>query len=144
MIMLKQQILCVLGAAIALIVLSLAPSVAKAHVGHQTHVGHQHHAAVHVHDGQGDATVAPSERSATQAVWQQAQPGQTEVPASVDRNCVGACCTSVCASCCAAGLHDFAQLAPLPRSTTRVAFAPSELGPDCAPESLRRPPNHFI
>jgi hypothetical protein len=136
--MLKQRILCVLGAAIALIVLSLAPSVAKAHVGHP------HHAAVHVHVSQGHATVAQSERPAAQAVLQQAQPGQTGVPASIDRNCVGACCTSVCASCCAAGLPDFAQLAPLPRSTTRVAFVPSQLGPDRAPESLRRPPKHFI
>lgn len=142
--MLKQRILRVLGAAIALIALSLAPSVAKAHAGHQTRVGHPHHTVVHVHDGQGPANVAPSERPVTQAVLQQAQPGQTEAPAAVDRNCVGACCTSVCASCCAAGLPDFAQLAPLPRSTTRVAFVPSELGPDRAPESLRRPPKHFI
>jgi hypothetical protein len=144
MMMLKQRILCVLGAAIALIVLSFAPSVAKAHVGHQTHVGHPHHAAAPVHIGHGHADVAQPERSATQAVLQQAQPGQTETPASVDRNCVGACCTTVCASCCAAGLPDFAQLAPMPRSTTRVAFVPSELGPDRAPESLRRPPKHFI
>jgi len=96
--MLKQRILCVLGAAIVLIVLSLAPSVAKAHVGHP------HHAAAPVHAGHGNATMAPSERPVTQAVLQQARPGQTGVPASMDRNCVGACCTSVCASCCAAGL----------------------------------------
>jgi len=136
--MLKQRMMSVLGAAIVLIVLSLAPPVAKAHVGHP------HHAPAHVHAGHGHVSPAQSERATAQAVLQLARPGQTEAPASVDRNCVGACCTSVCASCCAAGLPNFTQLAPLPRLTTRVAFAPSQLGPDRAPESLRRPPKHFV
>jgi hypothetical protein len=132
----KRRMMGVLGAAIVLIVLSLAPSVAKAHVGH--------HAPVHVHAGHDHDSVTPSERAATQAVLQQAQQGQTEAPASLDRNCVGACCPSVCASCCAAGLPHIAQLAPLPRLTTRVAFVPSQLTPDRAPDSLRRPPKYFI
>lgn len=132
--MLKQRIMCVLGAAIVLIVLSLAPSVARAHV---------HHGAVHIHGGHGHAMAVQSDRSATQAVLQ-AQRGQSEAPASSERNCVGGCCTTVCASCCAAGLPNFVQLAPLPRSTTRIAFVPAEVRPDRAPESLRRPPKNFI
>ena len=136
--MLKQRIICALGAAIVLIVLSFAPSVAQAHVGHP------HHAVAHIHGEHGHATVVQSERSATQAVLQQAQRGQPEAPASSERNCVGACCTTVCASCCTAGLPNFAQLVPLPRSARRVAFVPAEAKPDRAPESLRRPPKHFI
>jgi hypothetical protein len=136
--MLKQRIICALGAAIVMIVLSLAPSVAQAHTAHA------HHAAAHLHGDHGHGTVVQSERLAPQAVLQQAQRGQTEAPASSDRNCVGACCTTVCASCCAAGLPNFVQLAPLPRSTARVAFVPAEVRPDRAPESLRRPPKYFI
>jgi hypothetical protein len=136
--MLKQRIMCVLGAAIVLIVLSFAPSVAQAHFSHP------HHASAHTHGGHGHAAFNPSERAATQAVLQQAQRGQTETPASSDRNCVGACCTFACAACCAAGLPNFAQLVPLPRSTTRVAFVPSQIRPDRAPDSLRRPPKYFI
>ena len=136
--MLKQRIMCVLGAAIVLIVLSFAPSVAQAHVGHP------HHAVAHVHGGHAQASFDRADRPMTQAVLQQAQRGQTEIPVSSDRNCVGACCTSVCASCCAAGLPNFVQLVPLSRSTTRVAFVPSQIRPDRAPESLRRPPKYFI
>ena len=137
-VMLKQRIMCMLGAAIVLIVLSLAPSVA------QPHAAHMHHAAAHIHGGPGHATAVQSERPATQAVLQQAQRGQTETPASSERNCVGACCTTVCASCCAAGLPNFVQLVPLFRSATRVALVPAEVRADRAPESLRRPPKPFI
>jgi len=136
--MLKQRIMSVLGAAIVLIVLSFVPSVAQAHVGHP------HHAVAHIHGDYGHAIVVRSERSATQVVLQQAPRGQTEVPASSDRNCVGACCTTVCSACSAAGLPNFAQIVPLPRSTTRVAFVPAQMKPVRAPESLRRPPKHFI
>jgi hypothetical protein len=136
--MLTQRIMCALGAAIVLIALSLAPSVAQAHVGHP------HHAVAHTHGDHGHAMVVHSERSATQAVLQQAQRGQPIAPASSERNCVGACCTTVCASCCAAGLPNFVQLVPFPRSATRVAFVPAEVRPDRAPESLRRPPKYFI
>ena len=68
-IMLKQLTMRVLGAAIVLIVLSFAPSVAKAHIGHQ------HQASVH--DGQSQlasqAASHESERPATSASLQQAQ-----------------------------------------------------------------------
>jgi hypothetical protein len=136
--MLKQRIMCVLGAAIVMIVLSFAPSVAQAHGGHA------YHAAAHVHGGHGQLAFDQSERAAAQEVLQQAQQGQTEEPASSDRNCVGACCTFTCAACCAAGLPSFVQLVPLSRSATRVAFVPSQVRPDRAPESLRRPPKYFI
>ena len=121
-----------------MIALSFAPSVAQAHVAHA------HHAAAHVHGGHGQIAFDRSERAATLEVLQQAQQGQTEEPASSDRNCVGACCTFTCAACCAAGLPNFVQLVPLPRSATRVAFVPSQVRPDRAPESLRRPPKYFI
>ena len=73
-IMPKQQIMRILGAAIVLIVLSFAPSVARAHIGHQ------HQASVHGGHGQVASQVASheSERPATPASLQQAQWGQAE------------------------------------------------------------------
>jgi len=135
-VMTKQLTMRILGAAIALIVLSFAPSVARAHTGH-------HHQAS-VHGGQGHAASQESDRSSSAASLQQAQwkqPG--ELPAS-DRNCTGGCCSSACAACCAAGLPDPVQLAPFSPLITRVALVPSRMWPDREPESLRRPPKHSI
>ena len=120
-----------------LIALAFAPTVAQAHINHE------HHAAGHVHGGHGHVAVDKSQRSAAPAVLQ-AQRGLADEPASSDRNCVGACCTTVCSACSAAGLPNFVQLVPLPRSATRVAFVPAEVRPDRAPESVRRPPKYFI
>lgn len=138
--MLMQRMICALGAAIVLIVLSLAPSVAQAHVLHR------HHVVVHAQDDSGQAAFDSSERAKPSAVMQQAQRDQTREPASsdTDRNCVGACCASVCAACCAAGLPASSQFVPLFRPATRVAFVVDRQGPDRVPESLRRPPRPFI
>jgi hypothetical protein len=137
-VMLKQRILRVLGAAVVLIVLSFAPSVAQAHAGHE------HHAAAHVHGGQGQAAADQAEQSATPVPLQQLERGQADMPAASDRNCVGACCSLACAACCAAGLPSFVALVPFPQLTTRVGFAPPQIWPDREPESLRRPPKYFI
>jgi Flp pilus assembly protein TadB len=136
----KQQIMRILGAAIVLIVLSFAPSVARAHIGHQ------HQASVHDEQGQATSQLAShgSEWSATSASLQQAQWNQTETPPASDRNCTGDCCLSACAACCAAGLPSPVAFLPFLRSITRVAFAPSQIWPNREPESLRRPPKHFI
>jgi hypothetical protein len=138
--MLKQQIMRILGAAIVLIVLSFAPSVAQAHAGHQ------HQASVHGGQAEGASQAAShaSERPATPASLQQAQWKQTETPPASDRNCTGDCCLSACAACCAAGLPSPVAFVPFPPSITRVAFAPSQAWPDREPESLRRPPKYFI
>ena len=138
----KQLIMRILGAAIAMIVLSFAPSIAQAHTSH----GHQHQASVHG----GESQVAPqaashsSERPATPASLQQAQWGQTEMPPASDRNCTGDCCFSACAACCAAGLPSPVGFVAFPRAMTRVAFVPSQMWPDREPESLRRPPKYFV
>ena len=125
----------VLGAAIVMIALSFAPSVALAHMGHE------HHAATQLHGGHGPAlSQAATTASAT---LQQAQWERTGTPTPEGRNCVGACCTFACAACCAAGLPSFVQLVPLPRGSTRVALVRSEIWPDSEPESLRRPPKSF-
>ena len=136
----KQQIMRILGAAIVLIVLSFAPSVAEAHVGHQ------HQASIHDGQGQTASQVASheSERSATAASLQQAQWKQTGTPPASDRNCTGDCCLSACAACCAAGLPSPVEFVAFPRAITRVAFVPSQVWPDREPESLRRPPKHFV
>ena len=135
--MLKQLTMRVLGAAIVLIVLLFAPSVAQAHTGHQ----HQ----VSVHGGQGSQAASHEfERLATSASLQQAQWKQAEMPPASDRNCTGDCCLSACAACCAAGLPSPVAFVPFPRSITRVAFAPSQIWPNREPESLRRPPKYFI
>jgi hypothetical protein len=132
--MTKQLTMRILGATIALIVLSFAPSVARAHSGHQ----HQ----MSVHDGHGqavsDAASSESERSAAPVSLQQAQSKQAGVvlPAS-DRNCTGGCCSSACAACCAAGLPDPVQLAPFSPLITRVALVPARMWPDREPEKLR-------
>ncbi|MET0675105.1 MAG: hypothetical protein ABW175_04845 [Bradyrhizobium sp.] len=138
--MLMLRVICALGAAIVLIVLSLAPSVAQAHVLHR------HHVIVHAHGDHAQAAFDASSPSKSTAVLQQAQPNQAGEPASSDsdRNCVGACCASVCAACCAAGLPASVQFVPLSRLATRVAFAVYRFGPDRAPESLKRPPRPFI
>jgi hypothetical protein len=138
--MLKQQIMRILGAAIVLIVLSFAPSVAQAHIGHQ------HEASVHGGMGQlaSHATAHASERPATSASLQQAQWGQAGTLPASDRNCTGGCCFFACAACCAAGLPSPVAFVPFPRTITRVAFAPSQMWPDREPESLRRPPKPFI
>lgn len=138
--MLNQQIMRILGAAIVLIALSFAPSVAQAHVVHQ------HLASVH--DGQGQAASQAAaheyDRSAAPASLKQAQWKQTRMPPASDRNCAGDCCFSACAACCAAGLPNPVQIVAFPRTITRVGFGPSQMWPDRKPESLRRPPKSFI
>jgi hypothetical protein len=136
-IMLKQLTMRVLGAAIVLIVLSFAPSVAQAHTGHQ------HLASVH--GGQGSQAASHEfERLATSASLQQAQWKQAEMPPASDRNCTGDCCLSACAACCAAGLPSPVAFVAFPQAITRVAFVPSQMWPDREPESHRRPPKYFI
>ena len=136
----KQLIMRILGAAIVLIALSFAPSVAQAHLGHQ------HQASLH--NGQGNAAfqaaAQESERVAAPASLRQSQWNQTGTLPASDRNCTGGCCLSACAACCAAGLPSPVALISFPRSMTRVAFGPSQMRPDREPESLRRPPKHFI
>ena len=136
----KQLIMRILGAAIVLIALSFEPSVARAHVGHQ------HQASVHDGQGQAASQVAAreSQRPATSASLQQDQWKQAGTPPASDRNCTGGCCFFACAACCAAGLPSSVAFVPFPRSIARVAFAPSQIWPDREPESLRRPPKHFI
>jgi hypothetical protein len=139
-IMLKQLTMRVLGAAIVMIVLSFAPSFAKAHGGHE------HHASVHGGQGQVALLAASHESgpSVTSASLQQAQWKQAELPPASDRNCTGDCCLSACAACCAAGLPSPVAFVSLAQAITRVAFAPSRMWPDRVPESLRRPPKYFI
>jgi hypothetical protein len=138
--MLKQLTMRILGAAIVLIVLSFAPSVAKAHIGHQ------HQASVHGGHGQAafHAALHESERPATPAALQRAQWGQAGTLPASDRNCTGGCCFFACSACCAAGLPSPVAFVPFSRSITRVAFVPSQMWPDREPESLRRPPKRFI
>jgi hypothetical protein len=136
--MLKQLIMRILGAAVVLIALSFAPSVAQAHLGHQ------HQASLHNGHAAFQATSQESERQATPASLQQSQWNQTGTLPASDRNCTGGCCLSACAGCCAAGLPSPVAFMTFPRSMTRVAFAPSQIWPDREPESLRRPPKHFI
>jgi hypothetical protein len=136
--MLKQLTMRVLGAAIVLIALSFAPSVARAHTGHQ------HQASVHEGQGASQAASHEFERLASSASLQQAQWKQAEMPPDSDRNCTGDCCLSACAACCAAGLPSPVAFVAFPQAITRVAFVPSQMWPDREPESLRRPPKYFI
>lgn len=136
--MMTQRLMQMLGAAIVLIALSLVPSVAKAHTGHE------HHAAVHadhVHTAfhQPEAAKAPTKPSLSQVA-----PKQSGAPLIPDRNCVGDCCSAACAACCAAGLANPVQLVPFEPSTERVALAPSRAGASREPESIRRPPKSSI
>ena len=136
----KQLIMRILGAAIVLIALSLAPSVAQAHLGHQ------HQASLHNIHGHAafQAATQESERPATPASLRQSQWKQAGTLPASDRNCAGGCCLSACAACCAAGLPSPVTFIPVLRSMTRFAFVPSQMWPDREPESLRRPPKHFI
>ena len=136
--MLKQLTMRILGAAIVMIALSFAPSVALAHMGH-----HEHHAAAQLHGSHGDAVSHEAATPAAPATLQQARWERTETPTLAGRNCVGACCTFACAACCAAGLPSVVQFVPLPRAATRIALGWSETWPDSEPESLRRPPKSF-
>ena len=134
--MTKQLTIRVLIATIALIVLSFAPSIARAHAGHQ------HQAAVHTshdHTASQEADRSSSPASLEQAQWK--EPGT--LPAS-ERNCIGDCCSFACAACCAAALPAPVELAPFPTAIKRVALVPSRIGPDRKPESLRRPPKPSI
>jgi hypothetical protein len=134
--MTKQRIMRILVATIALIVLSFAPSVARAHNGHQ----HQ----TSVHGGQDHAASQESDRSSSAVSVQQAQWKESGTLPASDRSCVGSCCSFACAACCAAALPSPVELAPFPRAIKRVALAPSRMGPDRKPESLRRPPKPSI
>jgi hypothetical protein len=136
--MLKQLIMRILGAAVVLIALSFAPSVAQAHLGHQ------HQASLHNGHAAFQAASQESERQAAPATLQQSQWNPTGTLPASDRNCTGGCCLSACAACCAAGLPSPVTFMTFPRSMTRVAFAPSQIWPDREPESLRRPPKHLI
>lgn len=135
-----RQMMRILGAAVVLIVLSLAPSVAQAHSGHP------HPASVH--GGQDKTAVQAdfrqSDHLAKPASLQRAQLRQAGMLPASDRNCIGDCCLSACAACCATGLASPMQFIAFPRTVMRVAFGPSRMQPDRKPESLRRPPRHFI
>ncbi|WKA27910.1 hypothetical protein [Bradyrhizobium roseum] len=142
--MAKQQIMRVLGAAIVLIALSLAPSVARAHTGHP------HLASVHDGQSQAVSQVASQaafdeiEQSAGSASLRQARWKADGMPPASDRNCAGDCCLSACAACCATGLPSPMAFIAFPRAITRIAFGPSPMWPEREPESLRRPPKTFI
>jgi Flp pilus assembly protein TadB len=138
--MLKQQIMRILGAAIVLIALSFAPSVARAHTSHP------HLASVHGGQSQAASQAAAheSDRSAMPTSLQQAQWKQAKMPPASDRNCTGDCCLSACAACCATGLPSPVPFVAFPGTITRVAFGPSQTWPDREPESLRRPPKSLI
>jgi hypothetical protein len=140
--MMTQRLMQMLGAAIVLIALSLAPSLAKAHNGHE------HHASVHA--GHAHAAFRQSEpakastKAFTKASLSQTASKQAGVPLAPDRNCVGDCCSAACAACCAAGLPNPVQLVPFVPSIERVALAPSRAGASREPESIRRPPKSSI
>jgi hypothetical protein len=141
--MAKQQIMRVLGAAIVLIALSLAPSVARAHTGHS------HLASVHDGQSQAVSQVAyqaafDGAESAGSASLRQARWKADGMPPASDRNCAGDCCLSACAACCATGLPSPMAFIAFTRAVTRVAFGPSPMRPEREPESLRRPPKTFI
>ena len=134
--MAKQLTMRILGAAIVLIALSFAPSVAQAHSGHD----HQAAAAqAPVHDDH--ATPSQVEPVVTSASLEMAETGQTDT--SSDRNCVGGCCSYAHACCGAAGLLGAVELVSFPRTTMRVALPPSQRSASRAPDSLKRPPKHF-
>ena len=134
--MTKRLTIRVLIATIALIVLSFAPSVARAHIGHQ------HQASVHTNH---DHTASQeADRSSSSASLQQSQWKESGTLPASDRDCVGSCCSFACAACCAAALPAPVELAPFSTAIKRVALAPSLIGPDRKPESLRRPPKHSI
>ena len=141
--MMTQRLMQMLGAAIVLIALSLAPSLAKAHNGHEHHAS-VHHASVHA--GHAHAAFQQSEpakastKASTKASLSQTTSKQAGVPLAPDRNCVGDCCSAACAACCAAGLPNPIQLIPFAPSIERVALAPSRAGASREPESIRRPP----
>jgi len=134
--MMMQRLMRVLGAAIVLIALSLAPSMAQAHNGHS------HHASVH--EGHGPAAVQQSEQPAAPARLQQSQQKEAGALPASDRNCVGDCCSFACAACCAAALLSPFEAVTFSPSTTRLTFAPSRNGASREPESIRRPPKTSI
>ena len=116
----KQQIMRILGAAIVLIALSFAPSVAQAHTSSAISTRHPFMAA----RAKRASVSHASERSATSASLQQAQWKQAGMLPASDRNCTGGCCLFACAACCAAGLPSPVAFVAFPRAITRVAFAP--------------------
>src|SRR5262245_42974876 len=100
----KQRLMRIVGAAIVLIALSFAPSLAQAHNGHS------HHATVHEGHGHGYAASQPSGHPAAPMVLQQSQQKDAGALPASGRNCIGDCCSFACAACCAAAL--LSPLAP--------------------------------
>ena len=147
--MMTQRLMQMLGAAIVLIALSLAPSVAKAHSGHEHHVsahsGHAH-AAFHPDLAKGsiNASAKGSVKASTKPSIGRIASKLAAMPLAPDRNCVGDCCSAACAACCAAGLPDAVHLVPFAPIIKRVAFAPTRAGASRGPESIRRPPKSSI
>jgi hypothetical protein len=134
--MAKQLTMRILGAAIVLIALSFAPSVAKAHGGHVHQAAAAPAAVDHDH-----TTPSQVEPVATPASLELAETGQIDT--SSDRNCVGGCCSYAYACCGAAGLPGAVELVSFPRTAMRVALPPSQRAASLAPDSLKRPPKHF-
>lgn len=138
MAMMMQRLLRILSAAIVLIALSFAPSLAKAHNGHS------HHASVHQAHGHGHTVSAQADHSGAPLMFQQsAQKEAGALPAS-ERNCVGDCCSFACAACCAAALLSPFEPENFSPTITRLTFALSQAVASRAPESIRRPPKHSI
>jgi hypothetical protein len=123
-----HQVLRLLGAAMILIALSLAPSVASAHAGHD------HGSAPVASDTQPSKGVSHTEAASTSIA---------NFDAHLPRGCTGQCCSSApCTACCAVAAATVSQPSPPLGHVIMGLRNPDRLW-QLHPDGLRRPPRFF-
>ena len=129
---LTHQVLRLLGAAMVLIALSLAPSVASAHAGHD--------------HGNGSVPVASDPQPAKGAAGPRlelASASTSQVDARLPSGCAGQCCSSApCTACCAVAAVTVCEPIP-PLGRVVVGLRDPDRLWQLHPDGLRRPPRFF-
>ena len=124
----------ILGAAILVIVLTLAPSVAQAHAGHESHAPAQ----VPAQDPQATVDKAQYQEAVASEDAELASSGQLGPGA-----CLGHCCDGASHACCGfllpQGLNDHGPV--WLKSSGRIGSTPAPSG--LTPDALRKPPKSF-
>jgi hypothetical protein len=134
---LRLHLARILGAAIVLIALAIAPSVASAHTGH----GHAR-SAIAAFDVQPRHTSGRAVGKLPTAELK-ASTG-LHSPSSDSSQCHGgACCSGAsCATCCAAAVTELAYSTP-PDSSSALIIPQVPVIGSLGPDGLRRPPRSF-
>ena len=140
----EQLIRRMIGAAILVIALVLAPSIAAAHSGH-AHGPTTASATAQPVKAEAPVKASVSAAPAASRDAARAVTGVTHLPEAGGKpaSCTGGCCSGMSCSACSALALDEAEAPPPPRRTTRLALGALDARSSRDPDGLIRPPRSF-